>query len=90
MGWTGGGEEVDEQLVDALSFVVMHPMRSVGQALHAVEVGHVIAVGLGEVGAEVGIALPPDDQRRRRNRAKLSHGFLLGLSSFWDCLTEAR
>jgi hypothetical protein len=34
-------------LVDTLSFVVMHPMRRVGQALHAVEVAHVIAVGLG-------------------------------------------
>jgi hypothetical protein len=57
------GEEVDEQLVDAFSLIVMHPERSVGQALHAVEAGQVVAVGLGEVGAEVGIALPPDDQR---------------------------
>src|SRR5438876_1124486 len=61
----------------ALSFVVMHPMRRVGQALHAVEVGHVVAVGLGEVGAEVGVALPPDDERRRRDRAELRNGFLL-------------
>ena len=37
-----GGEEVDEQLVDAFSLVVMHPMRCVGQAFHAVEVGHVV------------------------------------------------
>ena len=61
LGWAGSGEEVDKQLVDAFSFVVMHPMRRFGQAFHAVEVGHVIAVGLGEVGPEVGIALPPDD-----------------------------
>jgi hypothetical protein len=60
-----GGEEVDQQLVDALGLVVMHPVRRVGQALHAVEVGHVVAVGLGEVGAEVGIALTPDHERRR-------------------------
>src|SRR5439155_22964125 len=60
-----GGEEVDKQLVDAFGLVVMHPVRRVGQALHAVEVGYVVAVGLGEVGAEVGIALPPDHQRRR-------------------------
>src|SRR5262249_34749912 len=79
LGWAGRGEEVDEQLVDTFSFVVMHPMRRVGQAFHAVEVGHVVAVGLGEFGAEVGIALPPDDQSRRRDRAKLCCGFLLGL-----------
>ena len=36
----------------------MHPARRVGQALHAVEVGYVVPVGLGEVGAEVGIAYP--------------------------------
>jgi hypothetical protein len=35
-GWQGGGEEIDEQLVDALSLVVMHPVRGVGQALDAV------------------------------------------------------
>src|SRR5205823_9643667 len=75
-----GGEEVDKQLVDAFSLVVMHPVRRVGQALHAVEVGYVVAVGLGQFGAEVGIALPPDDQCRGRDRAKLRGGFLLGLS----------
>ena len=53
MGLGGRREEVDEQLVDAFSLVVMHPVRRVGQALHAVEVGYVIAVGLGEFGAEV-------------------------------------
>ena len=44
---------------------------------------HIVALGddeLGEVRAEVGIALPPDDQCRRRDRAKLCRGFLLGLS----------
>jgi hypothetical protein len=42
-------------LVDALSLVVMDPVRPVGQALDAVEVGYVVAFGLGEFGAEVGI-----------------------------------
>jgi hypothetical protein len=65
LGWQGGGEEVDEQLVDTFSLVVMHPMRRLGQALDAVEVGHVSAVGLGELWAEVAIALPPDDQGGR-------------------------
>jgi hypothetical protein len=46
------GAEVDEQLIDAFSLVVMDPVRRVGQALDAVEVGHVVALGLGEVGAE--------------------------------------
>src|SRR4029453_13322939 len=63
----------------AFSLVVMHPVRRVGEALQPVEVGHVVGVGLGEVGAEVGIALPPDDQRRRRDRAELRCGFLLRL-----------
>jgi hypothetical protein len=51
---------------------VVDPVRRVGQAFHAVEVRHPIAVGLREVGAEVGIAFPPDDlgcgafSRRRR------------------------
>jgi len=44
---TRGGEEVDQQLVDAFTLVVMHPVRRVGQALDAVEVGYVIVVGLG-------------------------------------------
>src|SRR5919204_3795469 len=65
------GEEVDKQLVDAFGLVVMHPVRGFGQALDAVEVGYVVTVGLGEVRAEVGVALPPDHQRRRRDRAKL-------------------
>jgi hypothetical protein len=67
-------------LVDAFGLVVMHPVRRIGQAFHAVEVGYVIGLGFCEVRAEVGIALPPDDQCRRRNRAKLCCRFLLGLS----------
>src|SRR6476619_8580409 len=46
-----GAEEVDKQFVDAFSLVVMHPVRCVGQALDAVEVGYVVAVGLCEFGA---------------------------------------
>src|SRR6187551_3022736 len=76
---SSSGEEVDEQLVDAISLVVVHPVRRVGKSLDPVEVGHVVGVRLGEIGAEVGIALPPDDQRRRRKRANLCRGFLLRL-----------
>jgi hypothetical protein len=47
LGWQGGREEIDEQLGDALSVVVMDPMRRAGQALDAVEVGHIVVVGLG-------------------------------------------
>jgi hypothetical protein len=47
LGWQGGGEKIGEQLGDALSLVVMDPMRGVGQALDAVEVRHVVVVGLG-------------------------------------------
>ena len=65
------GEEVDEQLVNAFGLVVMDPMRRVGKSLDPVEVGYVIAVRLGEIGAEVGVALPPDHQRRRRDRTQL-------------------
>ena len=64
LGWAGGSEEVDQQVCDAL--VVMDPMRGVRQALDAVEVGHVVAVRLGELGAEVAIALSPDDQAQFR------------------------
>jgi hypothetical protein len=41
------GEEVDEQLGNALRLVVMDPVRRLGQALDAVQVGHVVAIGLG-------------------------------------------
>ncbi len=64
------GKEIDEQLVNALMLVVMHPMRRVGQALDAVEVGYVIVLGLGELGPEVVIALPPDNEGGRLYRAK--------------------
>jgi hypothetical protein len=47
LAWLGGGEKVGEQLGDALSLVVMDPVRGVGQALDAVEVGHVVVLGLG-------------------------------------------
>jgi hypothetical protein len=43
----GGGEEANKQLIDALSLVVMDPVRAVGQALDAVEVGHILVFGLG-------------------------------------------
>ena len=46
-------------MVHALSLVVMHPVRGVRQALDAVEVGHVVVLGLGELGAEVAVAFPP-------------------------------
>jgi hypothetical protein len=39
LGGAGGTEKVDEQLRDALSLVVMDPVRRVGEALDAVEVG---------------------------------------------------
>ena len=57
-GWQGGGEEVDKQLVDAFSLVVVDPVRGVGQPLDAVQVGHVVVVGLGQFCAEVAVALP--------------------------------
>jgi hypothetical protein len=65
LGGQGGGEEVDEQLVDAFRLVVMDSMRRVSQALDAIQVGHVVVVGLGEFLTEVAIALPPDDQGGR-------------------------
>ena len=64
------GKEIDEQLVHALVLVVMPPMRRVGQALDAVEVGYVTVLGLGEFGPEVVIALPPDNEGGRLYRAK--------------------
>jgi len=47
LGWQGRDEEVSEQLGDALSLIVMDPVRRVGQALDAVQAGHVVVVGLG-------------------------------------------
>src|SRR5215469_3016473 len=75
-GRQGGGEKVGEQLVDALRRVVMHPVRGAGQALDAVEVGHVVVLGLGQVFAEIAIALTPDDQRGRLDGAKRGFGAL--------------
>ena len=64
---------------DALSLVVMDPMRGVGQELDPVEVGHVVVIGLGQIFAEVAIPLAPDDQGRRRDRAKCRFGTLGGV-----------
>jgi hypothetical protein len=36
----------------------MDPVRRVGEALHAVEVGNIVVIGLGQFRAEVGVALP--------------------------------
>ena len=47
LAWQGGGEKAGEQLVDALGLVVMDPVRGVGQALDAGQVGHVVVVRLG-------------------------------------------
>jgi hypothetical protein len=47
LGWQGWGEEIDEQLGDPLRLIVMDPMRRAGQALDAVQVGHIVVVGLG-------------------------------------------
>src|SRR5262245_2042303 len=72
----GGRIEVDEPLRDLLGLVVMDPMRGVGQALDPLEVGHIVADGLGQLGAEVPIALAPDDQCGRRDWANLGCGGL--------------
>jgi hypothetical protein len=50
---------VDEQLIDAFGRIVMDPIRQIGNVLDTVEVGPVVVAGLGEVGAEVGIAAAP-------------------------------
>src|ERR1700710_2524467 len=67
-----GREEIDEQLVDALGLVVVDPVRGVGQALDAVEVGHVVVVRLGERGTEVAVAFAPDDEGGRRDGTDLA------------------
>src|SRR5215831_20479064 len=56
--------------------VVMDPVRSAGQALDAVQAGHVIVVWLSEIGAEIAIGFAPDDQCGRRDWAKLRLGTL--------------
>ena len=57
-------EELDQQSPDPLGLVVLHPVRGVGQALDALQVGDVGGVGLGQLGADVAVALAPDDQGR--------------------------
>ena len=79
-----GSEKLGEQLVDALVLVVMDPVRGVGQALDAVEVGHVVVVGFGEFGVEVVIALAPDDQGGRRDRAKRRFGAQLRIAQYYS------
>ena len=53
---------------NALGLVVVHPVRGVGQALDAVQVGYVVVVGFGEFGAEVVIALAPGPSAVRPER----------------------
>src|ERR1700760_4744750 len=52
-GQTGRGEEIDEQLRDAIGLVVVDPVRGIGQALDAIEVRYVVVVGLGQIFTEV-------------------------------------
>ena len=52
------GEEVDQQLVDALGRVVLHPVGGIGDALHA-QVGHPLIRRFGKLAAEVTIAASP-------------------------------
>ena len=62
----------------------MDPVRGVGQALDAVEVGYVVVVGLGEFAAEVAIVLAPDDQ------VGAEIGRSAASARFGDCRTEDR
>ena len=39
--------------------VLVDPVGGAAQALDAVEAGHVVVLGLGELGAEVAVAFPP-------------------------------
>src|SRR5580698_699397 len=48
-----GAEELDKQLCDALSLVVVDPVGGVGQALDAVKVRHVVVIRFGKFRAEV-------------------------------------
>ena len=58
-----GAKKLVSSCVDALGLVVVDPVRGPRQALDAVEALDIVAVGFGELGAEVAVALPPDDQR---------------------------
>ena len=59
----------------------MDPVRRVGQALDAVEVGHIVVVGLGQVFIEVAVPLAPDDQGRRLDRAQRRFGGALDVTA---------
>src|SRR5690242_19118193 len=54
----------------------MDPVRSLGQALDAVQVGYVVVVRLSQFRSKVLISLPPDDQGGRLDRAKRLFGAL--------------
>jgi hypothetical protein len=56
-----GGEELGEQLVYALGLVVLYPVRCVWQAHNTLEVRDVGRIRFGQLGAEVAVALSPDD-----------------------------
>ena len=72
----GRGEEAGEQAVDVPGFVLVDQVGGAEQAIDAVEAGHVVVLGLGELGAEVAVAFPPDDQRRRGDAAQRRGGLL--------------
>ena len=76
LGWDGRGRRSRRGVVDALRLVVVDPVRRIGQALDAVEVGDILIVGLGQTWAEIAILLAPDDQRGRRDGVKLRLGAL--------------
>ena len=83
LGWAAGGEEVDEQLCDALGLVV-DPVRGVGQALDAVEIGHIVAVGLGQVGGR------DSDPAAPRSPVGAAIRRSCASARFGDCRTAAR
>ena len=58
LDWAGA-KKLGEQLVDSLRLVVMHPVRGVRQPLDTLEVRDVVVLGLGQLLAEVAIALRP-------------------------------
>jgi hypothetical protein len=67
-----GAKKSMSSSLTCFGLVVVDPVRGVGQALDAVEVGHVVVVGLGERGAEVAVALAPDDEGGRRDGTDLA------------------
>lgn len=54
------GEEADQKLAHPLGFIVLHPVACVGEPDDPLEVRYVTRFGLGQLGAEVSVALPPD------------------------------